>query len=331
MLLSFAMCASACARETYRVGGESSADGTKGTDVVLCGTSADTEPSGSDGVDSAPPEKTPYPIPISNDMLDLDVKAPQCYVYSVNTGTMLYLKGRGEILYPASTTKLLTIMYALTLLSPDELVTPGDELSLVGEFSTIAYVRPNHTLTVEMLIEGMLLPSGNDAAYVLAAAAGRKLTDDKTVNGVEAVGFFVEGMNSYAKTLGMTGSHFTSPDGYYNDEHYTTVEDMAIVGSLAVKNPIITKYAAMPEDHVVYASGHTNDWKNTNLLITPDSPYYSPYVTGLKTVSFGEGNYSLVVSADIDGRSYVIGFFSELDQSSRFEDALYVIDMLKEL
>ena len=211
MLLSFAMCASACARETYRVGGESSADGTKGTDVVLCGTSADTEPSGSDGADSAPPEKTPYPIPISNDMLDLDVKAPQCYVYSVNTGTMLYLKGRGEILYPASTTKLLTIMYALTLLSPDELVTPGDELSLVGEFSTIAYVRPNHTLTVEMLIEGMLLPSGNDAAYVLAAAAGRKLTDDKTVNGVEAVGFFVEGMNSYAKTLGMTGSHFTSP------------------------------------------------------------------------------------------------------------------------
>lgn len=275
-------------------------------------------------------EITEPPLVFAKDPLELELSAPQAFVYNLDKDEFLYLKGEGEHLYPASTTKLLTITYAMTLLSPDELITPGDELDLVGEFSTYAYVRPNHTLTAEMLIEGMLLPSGNDAAHVLAAAAGRKLSDDKNISGADAVGLFVEGMNEYANTIGMDGSHFVSPDGYPNDDHYSTVEDMAQIAVIAAKNELITKYSRLLRDDVTYASGHINTWTNTNKLLDPNSGYYSPYVTGLKTGSAGEGNYSLIVSANIEGVTYVFGFFSEEKADTRFADALIVIRALED-
>lgn len=288
--------------------------------------SVKTEPDSSAVTDEA----TKAPLVFAKEPLEIELSAPQAFVYNLDTDEFLYLRGEGEPLSPASTTKLLTITYAMTLLSPDELITPGDELSLVGEFSTYAYVRPIHTLSAEMLIEGMLLPSGNDAAHVLAAAAGRKLTDDKNISGVDAVGLFIDGMNEYAASIGMYGSHFVSPDGYPNDNHYSTVEDMALISVIAAKNELITKYSRLRKDDVTYASGHIITWTNTNKLIDPQSGYYSPYVTGLKTGSAGEGNYSLVVSANIEGVTYVFGFFSEAKADARFADALAVIRALED-
>ena len=289
----------------------------------------DVIPRPDDTEDETQPPETDV-LPFAEDILDLEVEAGQCFVFDTQSGEIIYMKGKGEKLYPASTTKLITIMYALTILDPEYLVTPGDELSLVGEFSTIAYIKQNHTLSVEMLIEGMLLPSGNDAAYVLAAAAGRMMSGKDDISGVDAVNTFVGGLNTYAVSLGMKNTHFTSPDGYYDDDHYTTVEDMAIVASLAIHNPIIMKYARVAKDNVTYASGHINTWTNTNRLIQKGDEYYSPYVTGLKTGSVGEGNYSLVVSADINGRTYTFGVFSEQQINTRFVDAHRIIDVLLE-
>ncbi len=277
------------------------------------------------------PETTADPIRFSKEPLTLELTAKQSFVYNVNTGEFLYLTGRGERIVPASTTKLLTIVYALTLIDdPSELVTPGDELSLVNEHSSLAYVRPNHTLTVEMLIEGMLLPSGNDAAYVLACAAGRKLSDDpKGIPAVDAVALFIDGMNEYANSIGMTGSHFTCPDGYPDEDHYSTVEDMAIISAIAVKNSIIKKYARILVDNVVYASQHTNKWTNSNKLLDPSGEFYSPYATGLKTGS-ADNNYSFIASADIEGVTYIAGFFTEEHPNDRFVDALTVIKALED-
>lgn len=254
------------------------------------------------------------------------VRSPQYFVYSVDSGEFIGIRGQNDRVYPASTTKLLTILYALTLLDPSEEVTPGDELTLVDADSSIAYVRKEHTLTVSMLIEGMLLPSGNDAAYALAAAAGYKL-DPSAENGVDAVDAFMEGMNAHAASLGLCGSHFTVPDGLAGDEHYTTLEDMAIVASLAAENELIMSYATLAEDDVVYASGHTNHWENTNLLLDRDSEYYDSRVTGLKTGSIG-GNYNLICSAEHEGERYIIGLFGGSDKEERFVDASRILDQL---
>lgn len=275
-------------------------------------------------------------IPCVAEQIEIEILSGQAFVYDANKNEFLLLKGSSYLLYPASTTKLLSILYALELLGPDEIITPGNELELVGEGSSLAYIRPHHRLSVEMLVEGMLLPSGNDAAYVMAAAAGARLAalspdgGGSAADGKSAVSLFLRGMNDYALSLGLCGSSFISPDGYYNENHYTTIEDIALVAKMASQNEIIMKYAGMNYDNVTYASGHTNQWKNTNLMLDPSSDYYSPYVSGLKTGSAGAGNYSLICTVDFEGEAgrYIIGIFSSLDKDDRYRDASAIIAFL---
>ncbi len=264
-------------------------------------------------------------IPTSAEPLELDLLAPQVFVYDCQANEIVYRRGDDRVVYPASTTKLLTALCALELLAPDELVTPGEELSLVGEGSSVAYIKEHHTLSVEMLVEGMLLPSGNDAAYALAAAAGHRIDPDAT--GVEAVAVFMQEMTDYASRIGLVGTRFTSPDGLAGEEHYSTLEDILLVARLAMQNETVARYAAMAEDDVTYASGHSNHWENTNELIHPDSPYYHEAVTGLKTGSL-DRNYCLIFTAALGGRDYIVGLFGEWEKHDRYADAHVILDAL---
>ncbi len=254
------------------------------------------------------------------------LRAQQAFVYDCEKQAILYRKGANKVVYPASTTKLLTILCALEHIAPETVVTPGEELSLVDASSSRAYITSAHRLTVEMLIEGMLLPSGNDAAYVLAAAVGEKLSQGRA-KGAEAVAVFMQEMRAYAGRIGLVGTEFTTPDGLAQREHYSTVEDMVLISRLAMQNDIIRRYASMAEDDVVYASGHTNHWKNSNLLVRPDSAYYDARVTGLKTGSL-EHNFCLIFTAEADGHSYIVGLFGEWEKMDRYEDARAILEVL---
>lgn len=265
-------------------------------------------------------------IPVSGELLDLDLGADQAFVYDCNRGEIVYLKGEAEVVYPASTTKLLTILCALEVLTPEEIITPGEELSLVEPGSSLAYIKENHRLSVQMLVEGMLLPSGNDAAYVLAAAAGNRMSDGEAT-GKEAVAVFMENMNEYAKALGLKGSYFTVPDGLAGKEHYSTLEDMLLIARAAAQHPLISRYASMAKDHVTYQSGHTNTWVNTNVMLDPASPYYRPSVTGLKTGSL-DRNFCVIVTAEGGGERYLVGIFGAHDKNARFADAARAVDAL---
>ena len=269
-------------------------------------------------------------IPTSAQPLDFDISSGQAFVYDMDSGEYLYLKGESRVVYPASTTKLLTILYALTLLPPDKLVTAGDEVKMIASGSSIAYIKRGHTLTVEMLIEGILLPSGNDAAYVLAAAGGKILLDDPEAQATAAVNAFVDGMNRYGEEIGLCGSRFLSPDGNTEEAHYSTVEDMTIIARLAAENADIMRYAGLSEDDVIYASGETNHWVNTNLMLDPGSEFYDSAVTGLKTGSLGKGKYSVIVTAELAGKRYLIGVFAAKTRSERFQDARRILEGLRE-
>lgn len=258
---------------------------------------------------------------------DFDIRSPQAFVYDCDRNEILFAKGMDKVVYPASTTKLLTILYSLTLLDPEEKVTPGDELLLVAADSSVAYIKSYHTLTVEMLVEGMLLPSGNDAAYALAAAAGRKSSKNPDLSGRGAIDVFVKGLGDYARSIGCVGTHFTTPDGYAGKEHYSTLEDLILISSLAAENPIICRYCALAADDVTYASGHTNRWVNTNQMLDPESPYYAAEVNGLKTGSI-DGSYHLIATAEADGRHYIIGTFGAHDKDARFADTKAIVEEL---
>lgn len=251
------------------------------------------------------------------------------FIYFPDRDTAHYFANEDTRVYPASTTKLLTILAALDIMPLDELIEPGDEVYLPETGSSSAYIRPNHTLTVEMLAEGMLLPSGNDAAYALSAACGYVLLDDSEAEYTDAVERFTEYMNEYAEKLGCTGTNFTKPDGFAGREHYSTLHDMLLISKAAAENEIITKYAALPYDNVVYASGHTNTWTNTNKLLDENSKYYCKGVVGLKTGSL-DNSYSLIVLYDDGETRFIVGLFGEKTDDDRYADALNLIQCIKD-
>ena len=266
-------------------------------------------------------------VPVSAQPMDIRVSAPQAFVYDVTADEILWQKGSEYVVYPASITKLWSIVTALQYLDADDIITIGDEVALVDEDSSLAYVSEGQRLTVEMLVEGMLLPSGNDAAYALAAAVGRVLAPTASDPRAQ-VDAFIDEMNRYADECGLCGTTFTTPDGLAGQEHYTTVEDMVLIGRMALAEPLIAKYAATAEDSVVYESGERITWTNTNRLLRPDSMYYREGVIGLKTGSLAH-NYCVTVAYETHGRTYIAGVLGAWDGDSRFEDACAIVDAIE--
>ena len=249
------------------------------------------------------------------------LSAKRYFVYDVERDRYLAISGsENNPVYPASITKLFSAYVALLHLDPETVITAGDELDLVRPGSSLAYIKKGHRLTVDMLVEGMLLPSGNDAAYILAAAAARAASG-QNLSANAAIAYFVDMMNTTAKKVGMTGSHFRNPDGFHEVDHYTSCHDLTIIAKLALSNEVISHYTALVEDdNVVYESGERIEWKNTNQLIDPRSNYYCYNAIGLKTgTTDAAGNCLLSAFREKDG-IYIIGVFGCEERVDRFKD-----------
>ena len=173
----------------------------------------------------------------------------------------------------------------------------------------------------------MLLPSGNDAAYVLAAEVGKIIADDFSINDVAAVMTFMETMNRTAKEVGMTGAHFVNPDGIHSDDHYMSYADLCLLGKLALENETIMKYANVARDTVTLPSQEEAvEWKNTNKLIHEGNEYYCPYAIGLKTGQTPTAGSCLLSAFEMDGKTWIIGVFGCPEEDDRFDDTLQLFN-----
>ena len=254
---------------------------------------------------------------------DRELTAQQYFVYDCETAEFVTISGdAGERVYPASITKLFTAYVAGQYLSADKTVEVGDALDLVGWGSSVAELQKGDKITVEKLIAAMMLPSGNDAANVLAAEAGRALEDDPEIAGVQE---FVAEMNRQAKLLGMDDTHFANPDGLHQDDHYSTLGDLAVLGTLALEDPVLMQYAGTAHETVQMESG-AKQWKNTNALINPESPYYCPYAIGLKTGQTPSAGSCLLSAFEYEERTFVIGVFGCPEEDDRFPDTLQLFN-----
>lgn len=270
-------------------------------------------------------EPTAPPITWMTFPADRALTAQQYFVFNCETGQFLTISGpEDERIYPASVTKLFTAYIANQYLQPDRQITAGDALDMIYPGSSVAELEKGDTLTTQRLVEGMLLPSGNDAAYVLAVEAGR-LLGDSGASAADAAAVFVAEMNAQAKLLGMTGTHFANPDGIHEDDHYTTFHDLAILGSLALEDPVLMRYAHVASDTVTLTGG-TKEWKNTNALIHEDSEYYCPYAIGLKTGQTPSAGSCLLSAFEYDGTTLLIGVFGCPEVEDRFADTLQLFN-----
>ena len=238
-----------------------------------------------------------------------EITAQRYFVYDVRTGQYLQQKGElDEKLYPASITKLMSVYVMLQYMDESDVVTVGDALTLVQPDSSLANLQAGDQLTVSQLVAAMMLPSGNDAAQTAAVATGRVIADNQNLTPAEASQVFVQQMNEQAQALGMTGTHFANADGFHDDNHYTTMEDLRILAEKILADPTIVGYTSRREETVNLLDGERT-WKNTNYLLHPQMGSYIPGTIGLKTGYTSAAGSCLMSAFFVEDRLLIIGVF----------------------
>ena len=161
---------------------------------------------------------------------EISVSANSAILIDADTLEVLYSKAEHEKRGIASTTKILTSLIALEYGEPQRVITASK--SAVTVEGTSIGLKAGDKISLLSLVYGMLLESGNDAANVTAYAISGNITE------------FSEVMNDYAKRIGMKNSNFSNPSGLSEENHYSTAYDMALLTSVAIKNPIFKRIAS---------------------------------------------------------------------------------------
>lgn len=272
------------------------------------------------------PQRPTLPAP------SFSISSPYVFVYDMADNRILFSKGdMDKHIPPASLTKLFTAYVALQYLDPAAIITVGEEVTWIDPDSSVAHISKGQRLSVEMCVEGMMLQSGNDAAYALAVAAGRTIQGNPNLAARVALSVFVGKMNDEAMALGLEDTHFANPDGIDAPGHYSSMNDLIAISALALDIPMVRKYCAMAQDRVTYASGQTVTWKNTNELLHPKSPFYCEDACGLKTGSTS-GAGKCLISAFNQTKDYLlIGVLGGKGENDRYRDTLKLYNYYTDL
>ena len=236
------------------------------------------------------------------------INAESAILIDGDTGQVLYSKNANTKQFPASTTKILTALLVLENTKLTDIVTVGDKPPFV-EGSSIG-LKKGEKFTVETLLTGLLLESGNDCAEALAEhIAG------STKN-------FAKMMNERAKELGCKNSNFENPSGLPNKNHKTTAYDLALIMREVLKHPdyirisrIVSK--ELPASNLDGAKRWVN---NHDHLIDKNSKYYYPNALAGKSGYTEVSKHTFVISGKKDGRLLIAVFLKAEDKNKNFKD-----------
>lgn len=172
----------------------------------------------------------PFNTIAATQVSEISLSAKSAVLIDLDERNILYQKNAKECLPMASTTKIVTALLVCELTKCDAVVKiPAEAVGIEG--SSI-YLNEGELLTVEQLLYALLLESANDAAVALAIFAAGSIEG------------FAQKCNEKAYSLGLRNTNFTNPHGLYDENHYTTAYDLAILTSEALKNPTIAKICA---------------------------------------------------------------------------------------
>ena len=138
----------------------------------------------------------------------------------------------------------------------------------------------------------------------------------------------MDGLNAYAASIGLTGTHFVTPDGYHDPEHVTTIGDILQIALLAKNHYLLSEIMGMANYTATdLVSGRKLTWKNSNNLIQSSSSYYYRYATGGKTGFHTPAGACLVATAQKNGREMMVLIFKCSDKNARFTDAKNFLEL----
>ena len=246
-------------------------------------------------------------VEVSSDITnEPTINSRAAIIYDRISGSILYGKKENEKRKMASTTKIMTAIIVLENAKLDDIVTVSSKAAGTG--GSRLGLHTNDKISVRDLLYGLMLCSGNDAAVALAEHVGSNLSG------------FADLMNKKCDSLGLTSTHFVTPHGLDNEEHYTTAYELAIITNYALKNQTFCNYVGT-KNYTVSINGKQKNLSNTNELLGNLNGVY-----GVKTGFTNGANRCLVTSVKRGNMDLICIVLGADTKKDRTKDSVQLIE-----
>lgn len=244
-----------------------------------------------------------------NELFATDIKAKYGILIDYDTDEVLFSRNIKDLTAPSSTTKIMTAYVIFDMLEEGRF-TLNDKFKVSvrawRQEGTRMFLEPEWKISVDELLSGLIIVSGNDAAITLAEGSAGTIDD------------FVNLMNIKAKELGMNNTNFVNPSGLYDKNHFMSVEDLAILSKALIKNHY--KYYKRYFNKTSFTFNNIRQ-RNRNWLLTE---YQG--TDGLKTGFTDYGKYSISASVFRNGKRLIAVINGADSERERINDARKLFD-----
>ena len=253
-----------------------------------------------------------------------EVDAEAAAVFSIDDQMVIYSKNAYEQLYPASTTKVMTAILALKYGNLSDVVTVTDAAVITEAGASLANIKPGDQLTLEQLLYGLMLPSGNDAANAIA------------VHLAGSVDAFADRMNEEAERIGATGTHFVHPSGLNDPDHYTTAYDLYLMFNEALTYPKFREVISTSSYTANYLDGTgasvSQTWMVSNKYINgeEETPAGLTVLGGKTGTTQAAGNCLVMASTAENGDEYISVVMKAGSRPALYENMTNIIRKIVE-
>lgn len=252
------------------------------------------------------------PLVKAEETEDLAPNAKSAIMIEASTGEILFQKNKDEKLAPASMTKMMSMLLIMEEIENgnlkwNEMITTSEKASSMG--GSQIFLKVGEKMTVEDLLKGVAIASGNDAVVALA----------ERVSGSEEQ--FVKRMNTRAQDLGLKNTNFINATGLTADNHYSSAYDMSLIAKELVKHEKILEFTSTYEDYLRKDTKSPFWLVNTNRLVR-----FKEGVDGLKTGFTDEAGYCLTATMKKDNMRLITVVMKEENTSKRSADTTKMLD-----
>lgn len=242
----------------------------------------------------------------SSDSNKPKINSRAAIVYDRSSGSILYGKSENDKRKMASTTKIMTAIIVIENSNLEEIVTISSKAAGTG--GSRLGLHTDDKISIRNLLYGLLLCSGNDAAVALAETIGGSIED------------FANLMNEKALSLGLTSTHFVTPHGLDNDDHYTTAYELALITNYALQNELFCKIVGT-KTYTISINGQPKSLSNTNELLGNLNGVY-----GVKTGFTNGANRCLVTSVKRNNMDLICIVLGADTKKDRTKDSVALIE-----
>jgi len=247
----------------------------------------------------------------AEDSTDFSLNCKSALLLDGESGAVLFEQNPSEQCYPASVTKIMTLVLILEAVehgtvSLDDTVTVSRDAASMG--GSQVYLYEGETRTVEEMIIAIAVGSGNDAAYAMAEYIGGGYDN------------FISMMNARAAELGMTKTHFVNPHGLHDENHYTTAEDLGRLALHALQVPHFLEYTSIYEYEFRPEPNLLTLWSTNRLL-----KWYEG-ADGMKTGYTEQAGRNLVATAERNGMRLVSVVLGCTERQGHFQESMDLLN-----